>query len=877
MRKSNTSDGILVFDRYYTKKPNIALLILQRVLFCSCISAAAMLFVFSQFAFPVPLTYCAVTAAFSAAVFLLGSTFAGRRYVFPAAALVGAAVIFFTFDDFWLRFSYFVDEAMLSVQGRFIDPTEYLLHDTFELISENAYYIQGMFIGTGIICALYGALCAFSMKRRIHTMPALAAFALLCVPGLLAETFEFNIWFIPAALLFAAAFAIEINYRNGLAVTKNGASLYVSQVREEEKNFISSTQKAPLLKQIGMRASFYSKYTASGVCCLIIFAVALMIGTGVFKEGSSIDYAEIYASLFENQSVDADSQGNTSESPFNSNFSSPQAQTSTLNITNPGSGDRSIIKVSFTGEDNIYLRGDIGIDFDGTGWTTPVEAADSWESSGISDIYRPAELHVLRAILDALDIEDINGTSQSEISIEYLMQTDVVFLPAYTADFSYFNNNAFDVYGDLSVRVSEAAGNYINSVHCKALTHDFSANDGYYKADSTEIVNEILELYADNNINIDDFYGTVVMDMESKPNADKLFTLYSDYVKDTYLGVPDYLDRYLKDYIYEHNIKDRIPYKGDNKAVYAYSAAETISKYLSSNYTYSLSGENQGEYAVIRFLNDSKAGHCSLYASAMTLLLRELDIPARYCTGFSIYPNKLNGSTVELKERNLHAWVEVYIDDLGWVTFDPTSAAVSENVIYSDSQTNPVAPSTSDTTEQTTDIESSENNESKPEYTPPDSGKQDEQTPEAKNEVPVYIFVIIGSVVAVAAVFAALLMKYLSVKNRAEEVLDKAEELEVKRIYDCLIDIFYQFGIKPKAGSLPTDYYANCYKALELDIADDIPVLEKAAFGSQSISEAEKTILCNTFRKTYQNSCSKSSLARRYKIRKIVGLIKTTK
>lgn len=867
MRKSNFSEGILVFDRYYTRKPNAAMLIILRVIFCSCLSASAMLFVFSQFGFSVSLAFIGVFTAISTAVLLSLFTFLGRRFTVPAIGIIAALIIFFNFEEFWLRFSFFVDEAMLLVDGRFLFPKRYLLHDIELLSTQNALYNDGMLLGCGILCSLYSLLCAFSMKRRIRTLPALIGFIALCVPTLLSEIFEFNLWFVPIALFFAAAAAVELNYKNGLAVTRKGTAAYRSQVREEERSFNKTTNKAPLFKRIGMRASFYSKYTTSGVCCLVIFALAFMIGSGIFQEGDSIDYKELYNQLFVADNIDIDPDGETPRDIVSDYFSSPDNEINSLNITNPGKGDRSIIKVSFTGNNNIYLRGDIGIDFDGTGWTTPVEKASDWLNSDISDSYRPAEIHILKALADALGVDEYNVTEESDIQIEYLIETDVVFLPSYTNDFAFYNNENFDVFGDFVVRVSDNAGNYVSSVQCTAVSHDFTS-DKYY---SNDVVKMIEALYKDNNITPDKLYFSVLGDDTIIGADDNVLKSYSEYVNNTYLTVPSYLDSYLEDFIEENDIQGM-----NNDSAYSrYCVAQEINDLLSENYSYSLSGENQGEYALVQFLNESKSGHCSLYASAMTLLLRELDIPARYCTGFSIYPSKINGNTVELKERNLHAWVEVYIDELGWVTFDPTAAAVSENIVYGDSKPSDAIPPKQDTTEEG---ESKEVIDPLPsDNKPSHSDNSNDDPSEADFEIPTYLIVLVICILALITVFVILVYRYRSVKKQAEAVISKINTLNIKAIYNCMIDIFFLFKLTPNRGDLPSAYYAECEKVFKAGITDDAAVLERAAFGADDASIEETGIIADMFRKIYINACLCSSPLRKYKIRKIVISLNTTK
>ncbi len=869
MKKNNSSEGILVFDRYYTRKPNAVLLIVERLVFCALLSAAAMLFVFSQFGFPVSLAFIGFFSAAGAAVFLLAFTFLGRRYVAPAILLIAGLLIYFNFEEFWLRFSYFVDEAMLLVDGRFLFPKGYLLHDISELTLINSYYREGMMLGCGILCGLYGLLCAFSMKRRIRTIPALLGFILLCVPRLLAETFEFNLWFLPAALLFTAAAAIELNYKNGLAVTRRGSAAYRLQVREEERAFNKATKKAPILKRVGMRASYYSKYTTSGICCIVIFAIAFWVGTSVFREGSSISYNELYNSLFAADADTDQTDGKASDDIISDYFSSPDNETNALNITKPGKGDRSIIKVSFTGDNNVYLRGDIGIDFTGTGWTTPLENTAAWEKSGISQSYRPAEIHILNALVEALGVDEYNVTSESDIQIEYLLETDVVFLPSYTNDFSFYNNESFDVFGDFVVRVSENAGNYMSSVQCTAVSHDLTSE----KYRSSGVVALIEKLYKDNNVTPDDLYSSVIADSTIAEDSSVLKS-YSEYVNSTYLDVPLYLRSYLRDFIEENNIQGMETDSPHSR----YVTALEINDFLSKNYTYSLSGENQGEYALVHFLNESKSGHCSLYASAMTLLLRELDIPARYCTGFSIYPEKINGNTVELKERNLHAWVEVYIEELGWVTFDPTSAAVSENIIYNGSDSNPVTPPpTEDTSELPESHETNEDASATEDNKPSEDHTSDSKPDEEDAKIPTHIIVIVISAAIIAAIIIAVIYRYISIKQKAEFVLSHPQTFSIKAVYNVLIDLFYLFRLYPKNGALPSEYYAECEKVLDAGLTENTDLLERAAFGNDNGNEAEIHAMSEMLNRAYTNACKRSMPLRKYKIRKLIVSLKSTK
>ena len=82
-------------------------------------------------------------------------------------------------------------------------------------------------------------------------------------------------------------------------------------------------------------------------------------------------------------------------------------------------------------------------------------------------------------------------------------------------------------------------------------------------------------------------------------------------------------------------------------------------------------GADSGDpYAVIQALLAQKHGFCVHYASAFAVMARELGLPTRLSVG---YASRSDGaSTVTVLNGDLHAWPEVYIDDLGWVAFEPT-------------------------------------------------------------------------------------------------------------------------------------------------------------------------------------------------------------
>ena len=71
-----------------------------------------------------------------------------------------------------------------------------------------------------------------------------------------------------------------------------------------------------------------------------------------------------------------------------------------------------------------------------------------------------------------------------------------------------------------------------------------------------------------------------------------------------------------------------------------------------------------------------KCGVCQDYAHIFIAFARANRIPARYVSGYLNQGKKFFGSSF------MHAWVEAFIPDLGWIGFDPTNnLLVDENYI----------------------------------------------------------------------------------------------------------------------------------------------------------------------------------------------------
>jgi protein-glutamine gamma-glutamyltransferase len=92
--------------------------------------------------------------------------------------------------------------------------------------------------------------------------------------------------------------------------------------------------------------------------------------------------------------------------------------------------------------------------------------------------------------------------------------------------------------------------------------------------------------------------------------------------------------------------------------------ARLFSDHLTTSglFTYSttIAYQNKQMDPIEDFLQNTRTGNCELFASALVLLLRAVDVPAQYITGYKGWDTNEGGNLV-IRRRQAHAWVEVLV------------------------------------------------------------------------------------------------------------------------------------------------------------------------------------------------------------------------
>jgi transglutaminase-like putative cysteine protease len=109
-------------------------------------------------------------------------------------------------------------------------------------------------------------------------------------------------------------------------------------------------------------------------------------------------------------------------------------------------------------------------------------------------------------------------------------------------------------------------------------------------------------------------------------------------------------------------------------------------EHFQRGFEYTLAPGALGRDGIDQFLFQTTRGYCEHFAGATVFLLRSVGIPARVVTGYlggewNPYENYL-----QLRQRDAHAWVEVWLQGRGWVRLDPTAAVAPERIESSTEQ-----------------------------------------------------------------------------------------------------------------------------------------------------------------------------------------------
>ncbi len=136
---------------------------------------------------------------------------------------------------------------------------------------------------------------------------------------------------------------------------------------------------------------------------------------------------------------------------------------------------------------------------------------------------------------------------------------------------------------------------------------------------------------------------------------------YSEYVKSNYLQLPDGVRSELLRIASANGLV-----AGEKNIII------DVAEFVSGKVRYSLNFQPYVGDIALFFFEQAETGICQHYATAATAMYRALGIPARYVVGFASATRA--GKETDVTAMQAHAWVEVYIDGMGWVRMEVTGS-----------------------------------------------------------------------------------------------------------------------------------------------------------------------------------------------------------
>lgn len=821
--------------------------------------------------------------------------FIKKRYAIPVLAVGVGAVYYFFHSDINEACLLFKDYLFIQLDGRLLSTLQYVPVNSHAFLTRTQDFTSAMNMAMLIIICIVCFVCVLCCYKKFRALPLIIMWCVMFIPAFLSEDADYSVYTLLAVTAFFGLYAIASSNSFYSKIPAVGAKR--NEVKNDEKAFRKNLSKKNPVQTAKSELSRYGRNSLCGILAALITFGAAFGSQKLFPDMTYIDTEEVINSTVKfftdiGEYFSLVFSGNTS-GLFSGYFSSDNFFINNnieLNAP-PQSANDPVLKVTSSGENGMYLVGDIGVDFDGRSWIGVQRKISQNElysgEYNISDSFSPEQIvqmtrylnisgllleknlsdHEYRYIdahYEMSDYDDMRAAistmegisggepvflySSQNVNIEYLKNTNVVFKPFLPDNNSYMSNENFKYFGDTVIRIADRK-NWMKSFESNvtlpvnpalfAVTLDSSDDN-----EKISLLQTVGYTYEEARRYIDD-----------KKEYDR-------YVYDTYSSVPKSEKDNIKRFIAEFESKDG-DNAGivDNKMLYAYGMCE----YLRTHYQYSLNADNTSDRSntmLGNFLFNTKQGHCALYASTMVLALREKGIPARYITGFTT--GKLNFNEYAgvyektIHENSLHAWVEVYSDDFGWIPFDPTGYGGNSNFGNSTDPSQTEAPITSvpetttTTTVQTTTTVSSDTEQTTaPVTSSPDSdisGGTDGVT-ESKIDLSVVLRIAIA-VLAVTVAFAAVIIFINSVKRRNENRMRYFRKSgntseAVKEMYGFIMKLFAATDIAPIGTELPEEFALRADKELlplgmDISLVEIMKIIEKAEFSNSDITEEER-------------------------------------
>ena len=151
------------------------------------------------------------------------------------------------------------------------------------------------------------------------------------------------------------------------------------------------------------------------------------------------------------------------------------------------------------------------------------------------------------------------------------------------------------------------------------------------------------------------------------------------------------VDAQLPDWLHQENLQ--LPQRGNPQTRLLAQAllqkvnhdpvryADAILQWIrQQNFHYTLKPPRLRDHRIDEFLFQTRRGFCEHYSTSFVFLMRAAGIPARVVVGYQGGEVGRDGKSLEIRQKDAHAWAEVWFAGRGWVRVDPTAAVAPERI-----------------------------------------------------------------------------------------------------------------------------------------------------------------------------------------------------
>ncbi len=859
-------------DDFFGKKPGAYFLPAVRLLLLCLMSGSFVMMICELYEFTGDrwgLTW--LSAGVSGIVFILASLLPSG-IVYGGIIAAEAGVIWLFRERVFHYLQYFWDLLMVRLDSRLVDTTRMFIHDPVRMKSGleavNSEMETSFLIIMRLAIVLIAVIFTSSVRTRFRlTAPVLLATAAIA-PCIAAE----RAGYIPSFFVYIVCiFGLEIvTSSEELNLGFTFGHLPAARMSEHRSDAAYHRRTRFLLfgKKLELDADRYHKHAANSAALAVAAALVFFGVAAAVPDGKGISYQQVFniverlgyqaadavGSIFGTTFGTSDDRGYFSSSGYNDIGSS-------ISIAPPGNSDLPVLEVQLSRNDvPVYLRGDIGVDYHNNAWSG-IKTVDAQYRAAVPENFYPEnEYQMFRKYLAytfSIDMPDEVMPLQM-VSLRYLRSTKVIFQPLAAYELNYRTNPQYECYSDFILR----------------------AKQGYVKNYNTLSLTPNIEKYADliftdgsGSPRTMNSYWTmgIIEPPEGMTPAEYADAMdgYKQYIMDTFRVSSPEIKQFIEELGIPEDYAKLTAEYGVYYGYYRYDTAKKICDYFAKNFTYSLDTDN-GADQLSGFLYDTRSGHCALFATAMTLALREMGIPARYVTGYVAEgpgePIK-DGFRYVLTEKQLHAWTEVYFNGIGWVAFDPTAGVPGYAELVAGEwdgtgdhdygkATTPAetAPPIETTNPEPSETEISER--PTPEITegadttaPPeeeDAPGSDPSSTAASGGKDIFVFLLpyLVAVTIIIALAVITIMFGASLKRSEKQVIQSFRKLPPAEaaaiMYRFVLVLLEKKGLKPEYEQF-YDFAERVdgsieMKGLNMFMMDVMPVFEKCEFGNAEIS-----------------------------------------